>query len=413
MTDDVRGVIAGERRWAVVASDALAFLQALPERSLSMVLTSPPYEAARTYSIGFKRSGQDWVDWLAPIIVEACRACNGLVFLNAAGQLRNYSYSPVVEWLVTDLTRLHGVVCGPAPYCYFRHGVPGSGGRHYHRRDWEPLYAFALPDRLPPAFSDNTALGHPPRWAPGGEMSNRLSNGTRCNQWGRPGMTSRKTDGTLDEKGRPSHDVVLVSDDTTPGLFGLVEPEQDGPNVNQWGGDVPTRKKDGTRQPPGRPSHVTRKQASTSRRQGTDERKDEIYDPPVIANPGNVIRERYPLEAEEVRQLLMGGDLGGPVMQGSPGGDVIRCLVGGGLMGSKKAHDSEAPFSEVLCEYLIRSYAAPDSVVCDPFSGSGSVAAVAVRWGRRFVGCDIRESQTKIARQRVEGETLPLPGMEG
>src|SRR5262245_62254509 len=170
----VQDVLDGSARWHVQAADALAFLKTLPDGALSLCLTSPPYEAARTYSVGFKLQGQDWVDWLCPILVEACRATAGLVLLNAAGQVRNYSYAPVVEWLVADLTRKHGIVCGPAPYAYFRFGVPGSGGKHYHRRDWEPCYAFALPDRLPLAWSDNTVMGHPPRWGLGGEMSNRL-----------------------------------------------------------------------------------------------------------------------------------------------------------------------------------------------------------------------------------------------
>lgn len=415
----VQAVLSGEKRWHVEAADALEFLRGLPDGSVSLVLTSPPYEAARTYGVGFKLVGQDWVDWLAAILAEACRACSGLVMLNAAGQVRNHSYSPVVEWLVADLTRRHGVVCGPAPYCYFRHGVPGSGGRHYHRRDWEPVYAFCLPDRLPLSWSDNTAMGAPPRWAPGGEMSNRLANGQRVNQWGagvdsegRANKGGRKNAGGS-MRGRevtPSHQVLVVGEpDTTPGLFGPQEPPAEGPNVNQWGGHETTgrsTKKDGTKQPPGRPSH---RKVITRPRPGQHSQESTTYSEPVLANPGSVVKELY--TAEDVRQILMGGEVNGPVMQGSPGGDVVRCLVGGGLMGSRKAHESEAPFSETLCEYLIRSYCPPDGIACDIFSGSGTTGAVAVRWGRRFLGCDLRQSQVDIARERVGAETPPLPGV--
>lgn len=416
----IEEVLAGERRFWVEQSDALDFLRTLPDRSVSLALSSPPYEAARTYGVGFKRIGQDWVDWLAPIIVEACRACSGLVFLNAAGQVRDRKYSPVVEWLVADLTRLHGIVCGPAPYMYFRHGVPGSGGDQYHRRDHEPIYAFAMPDRLPLAWSDNTSMGHKPKWAPGGEMSNRLTNGSRRSAMGGGmGGKRRAPSGEMQDFTGKNMQAVRIGGepDTTPGMFGPLDPEPTGPNVNQWGIPISeksgsTRKQDGTRQPPGRPSHrkVARTITDRDRAGDNDVMREQNYTVPVLANPGSVIREKY--DAEQVRQLLMGGDIGGPVMQGSPGGDVIRALVGGGHMGSKKAHQSEAPFSEVLCEYLIRSFAAPGSVVCDFFAGSGSVGAVSVRWGRRFVGVDLRQSQVDIANERCAGETPPLPGME-
>jgi DNA modification methylase len=39
--------------------------------------------------------------------------------------------------------------------------------------------------------------------------------------------------------------------------------------------------------------------------------------------------------------------------------------------------------------------------VCDPFLGSGTTAAVAVRLGRRFVECDIRASQVRLTNKRM------------
>jgi hypothetical protein len=170
--------------WSVYQADCLEWMRSLPTGCCSLAVTSPPFEQARTYSIGYSLAGQDWVDWMAPRVVEACRVTAGLVVVNMAGQVRDHRYSPVVEWLVADLTRKHGIVVGPAPYCYFRFGIPGSGGARYHRRDWEPVYAFCRPEVLPLAWSDNTAEGHPPKWAPGGEMSNRLKDGQRVGQSG-------------------------------------------------------------------------------------------------------------------------------------------------------------------------------------------------------------------------------------
>jgi hypothetical protein len=96
-----------------------------------------------------------------------------------------------VEWLVADLTRLDGLVCGPSPFAWWKVcGTPGSGGTRYQRRDWEPLYVFCLPNRLPlPREStNNTAFGTPPKYGPGGEFSTRTVDGSRVNDpWGKRG----------------------------------------------------------------------------------------------------------------------------------------------------------------------------------------------------------------------------------
>lgn len=381
-------VLADTARWHVEPADNLPWLQSLPEGGCSLTLTSPPYETARRYGqLAFRKRGQEWVDWMAPRVVAMCRATQGLVCVNMAGQLQDSSYSPVVEWLVADLTRNHGLVCGPAPYCYFRFSIPGSGGKHYHRRDWEPVYCFARPECLPLAWSNNTACGHPPKWAPGGEMSNRLSDGTRVNQWGRTGGSesggSQGADGKRQRKSRPSHQIVST-DAATGNLFG-----QETPSTRLVS-------------PDGRVKRRT-PQVTTGADGSVVERDDAWYDPPAIANPGNVVRESY--DAEQVRALFE--DL---VTGRIDSGDVLRCLVGGSQMGSALAHQSEAPFSEKLASFFVRSYAPPGSIVCDPFCGSGTTGAVAVRLGRRFLGCDLRPNQVAIASQRISAETPDLFG---
>lgn len=107
----------------------------------------------------------------------------------------------------------------------------------------------------------------------------------------------------------------------------------------------------------------------------TDERR-----PPKIVNPGNVIR------VKEDRLI-------------------VKARVGGGHIGSALAHENEAPFPEQLATFFIRSFAGPGSIVLDCFSGSGTTVAVAVREGRRGLGCDIREAQVELARRRVSEET--------
>jgi hypothetical protein len=174
-----RDVLAGRSAWGVDCADALAFLRGLPDGLAALAVFSPPYQASRTYGINHRLRGQAWVDWLRPIVVEACRVTARLVCVNVSGPVSNSRYSPAVEWLVADLTRIDGIECGPAPYAWVRPGIMGSGGPRCHRRNWEPAYAFAKRGHLPPFWSDNTAGGLPPRCPPGGGPSHRGADGVR------------------------------------------------------------------------------------------------------------------------------------------------------------------------------------------------------------------------------------------
>ena len=83
-------------------------------------------------------------------------------------------------------------------------------------------------------------------------------------------------------------------------------------------------------------------------------------------------------------------------------GNVIKCKVGGGLMGSPLAHENEAPFPESLAEFFVRSFCPHGGTVLDPFSGSGTTVAVAIKNGRKALAIDIRESQCELTKKRVE-----------
>lgn len=337
--------------------DCLTILRGMADDSVNVSLSSPPYEDARLYGIGFKLSGQKWVDWMIPIVVELCRVTDGLVFINAAGKRKNWMYSPVVEWLVADLTRHHGIVCGPAPYVFHRVGIAGSGSRKYHRRDWEPIYAFARAECCPPKWTDNTALGHPPKWAPGGMMSNRHVDGQRknahasqaCktrNKWGGTGNASgaagRKKNGEFKSVGMNQWAHSLNSGATVADAEGVVRSKGK------------------------RPSHQRVDRLHTKRK-ADGEMEVQGYTAPVLADPGNV----------------------------------LFLKVGGGHMGSDLAHENEAPFPEGLPEFFIRSFCPPGGTVLDPFCGSGTTLAVAKRTGRNSIGIDVRESQIELTKRRL------------
>ncbi|MGH7179706.1 MAG: DNA-methyltransferase [Tepidisphaeraceae bacterium] len=184
--------------------DCLDVLRSMPDASVDMVLCSPPYESARTYGIDFKLQGQDWVDWCVERFVECYRVCSGLTCWVVEGQTRKFRYSATPILLMADLHR-RGIKLRKPP-AFHRVGIPGSGGPDWFRNDTE-FCVCATHGKLP--WSDNTAMGHPPKWAPGGAMSNRLSNGARVNQWGAAGgprgFGNRRSNGSIGKGKRPSH----------------------------------------------------------------------------------------------------------------------------------------------------------------------------------------------------------------
>lgn len=122
--------------------------------------------------------------------------------------------------------------------------------------------------------------------------------------------------------------------------------------------------------PGGDPSHRMangRRVHKLHTKSDADGKRQQGYNPPKKANPGNV----------------------------------IECVVGGGRMGSPLAHESEAPFPESLPELFVRSFCPPGGIVLDPFSGSATTGAVAIKHGRRYVGIDVRQSQVELGERRI------------
>ncbi len=194
----------------------------LEDNSIDLVFTSPPYEDRRTYSIDFNLKGDDWVNWCVPRFLECIRVCKGLVCWVVCGKTKNYEYTLTPEKLMVKL-RECGVILR-RPCIFHRVGIPGSGGRDWLRNDYEIIIC-ATKDKKRLNWSDNIACGHPPKWAPGGEMSYRLKDGARTNQWGRPAKddhgttnleTERQVDGTLKYVSKkPSHKTVKKYDGVT------------------------------------------------------------------------------------------------------------------------------------------------------------------------------------------------------
>lgn len=262
----------------IICGDCLEVMKDWPDKCVDLVFGSPPYEDARTYGMDFKLKGQAWVDWMVPIFKESLRVCKGLVAFIVEGRTRDFRWSATPALLMADLHRA-GITLRKPPI-FHRSGIPGSGGPDWWRNDYEFIVC-ASHGKLP--WSDNTAMGHPPKYEQGGQCSNRHADGRRANR----------------------------------------------------------------------------------QRYGANNMRP--YAKPKIANPGNV----------------------------------IKCKVGKGHMGSDIAHEGEAPFPESLVEWFVLSYCPPNGIVYDPFCGTGTTLAVAEKFGRRWIGSDIRESQVAWSEKRI------------
>lgn len=70
----------------------------------------------------------------------------------------------------------------------------------------------------------------------------------------------------------------------------------------------------------------------------------------------------------------------------------------------KGAHFAVMP--EALVEPCVLAGSAPGDLVLDPFTGSGTVGVVALRHGRKFVGCELNSEYVSMARNRTVGPVL-------
>lgn len=61
-----------------------------------------------------------------------------------------------------------------------------------------------------------------------------------------------------------------------------------------------------------------------------------------------------------------------------------------------------APFPEELPERLMKMFSYPESIVVDPFGGSGTVAYVAKKFNRRFIHIDISKKYCSESKKRVK-----------
>ena len=67
-----------------------------------------------------------------------------------------------------------------------------------------------------------------------------------------------------------------------------------------------------------------------------------------------------------------------------------------------------AVFPEELIEPCILAGAPTNGIVLDPFMGSGTTAAMALRLGRQYLGCELNEDYKPLQEERIAKESRPL-----
>jgi hypothetical protein len=91
-------------------------------------------------------------------------------------------------------------------------------------------------------------------------------------------------------------------------------------------------------------------------------------------------------------------------------GNIWTYNTGSASLDDKCSFLHPATFPESLGADHIKSWSLPDDLVFDPFCGSGTTAKMAMRFGRRFLGCEISPEYVKIAEHRINNEAR-TPGL--
>jgi DNA modification methylase len=144
--------------------------------TFDLVFCSPPYEAQRAYAeVEFDLCGDEYVQWAADCFMECLRVSRGLVAWVVEGYTADFEYSYTPFLLGAEVKRRGGKL--RKPVVYQRNGIPGTGGPDWLRNDWEPIICATKNGRLP--WSDNTAMGEPPKQNKPRQATNRHKDGTR------------------------------------------------------------------------------------------------------------------------------------------------------------------------------------------------------------------------------------------
>lgn len=84
-------------------------------------------------------------------------------------------------------------------------------------------------------------------------------------------------------------------------------------------------------------------------------------------------------------------------------------LPGDGYFFKEERPDHPAFTCQALVSWALDLLTLPGELVLDPFMGSGTVAVVAEKHGRRWAGADLSETYVRLATERINRERWQLP----
>jgi site-specific DNA-methyltransferase (adenine-specific) len=324
----------------IVQADCIEFLRAQPADSVDLVFGSPPYMDARTYGIDAVRGCHEWVEWMLDVSEAAIHASKGLVAWVVGGVQRKCNYWPGCEGLIWEWYKRGHYQWVPCVWWKVDENEGGTGIPGSGGKQ-----AFRKDWEYVLMFRKSKELPWADNTAMGREPVYDRVGGEMSNRT----VEGRRINDHVGDGPRQRRDTWGTGNQT--GIGG-----------RRQNGEKKTRKKRETMDTP----------AGTN---GDGTRKENGSRPmPKIANPGNVL----------------------PI--------VVKARVGGGHIGNVLGHESEAPFPEKLAEFFVQSFCPPGGLCLDPFSGSGTTAAMCRRHRRNFTGCDLRQSQVDLGLKRVANE---------
>ena len=132
------------------------------------------------------------------------------------------------------------------------------------------------------------------------------------------------------------------------------------------------------------------------------------FDADSIAEPakyaGRVVKASNPETAKNAQKGEFGATSAGFTQHDTIVGDTRnrRSVWTVAAKPYRGAHFAVMP--EQLVEPCILAGSSAGDLVLDPFTGSGTVGAVALRTGRRFVGCELNPEYLALAEERIGAE---------
>jgi DNA modification methylase len=130
-----------EGKKEILLGDCLELMKALPDNSIDLVFTSPPYAERRKSTYG-GTSENEYVEWFLPIGAEIKRILKptGSFFLNIKPHTNNGERSLYVYDLICQLKRETGFMF-VEEYCWTKNAFPGSLKGRF-KNAFEPIYHF-------------------------------------------------------------------------------------------------------------------------------------------------------------------------------------------------------------------------------------------------------------------------------